>query len=210
MSFTRPSGLAFALLMGLHLVSRFVARKYDPFPLREIIAAGSATVISAVLGYAWPFIAGAVTGVPDAYTATELSWRAPYVGWIGLVPFQPWVLGARWWMDRIGVPNPLVIGIILLLLAVGLFAAILFTRPVKRLGIDLRLWIASWTIYLLAVFFPQSSVFRLFVPIFPILGAIAQPKSIAYRIGIVLLFIAGQIGWIYIAYWSDGYDWTPP
>ena len=210
MSFTRPSGLAFALLMGLHVITRFVARKYDPFPLREIIAAGSATVLSALLGYAWPFIAGVVTGVPDAYTATELSWRAPYVGWIGLVPFQPWVLGARWWMDRIGVHNPMAIGVLLLLLAIGLFAALLFTRPVKRLGVDLRLWIASWTIYLLAVFFPQSSVFRLFVPIFPILGAIAQPKSIVYRIGIVLLFIAGQIGWIYIAYWSDGYDWTPP
>jgi hypothetical protein len=48
------------------------------------------------------------------------------------------------------------------------------------------------------------------VPIFPILGAVAQPKSLLYRIGIVLLFIAGQIGWVYIAYWSDGYDWTPP
>jgi hypothetical protein len=99
---------------------------------------------------------------------------------------------------------------VLLLLAIGVFAAILFTRPVRRLGVDLRLWIASWTVYLLAVFFPQSSVFRLFVPIFPLLGAVAQPKSLLYRIGIVLLFIAGQIGWVYIAYWSDGYDWTPP
>jgi hypothetical protein len=209
MSFTRPSGLAFALLMGLHVVTRFVARKYDPFPPREIIAAVSATVLSALLGYAWPFIAGVVTGVPDAYTATELSWRAPYVGWGALVPFQPWIQGANWWMNRIGQLNPF-IGVVLLLLAIGLFTAFLFTRPVKRLGVDLRLWIASWTIYLLAVFFPQSSVFRLFVPIFPILGAIAQPKSIVYRIGIVLLFIAGQVGWIYIAYWSDGYDWTPP
>jgi hypothetical protein len=209
MSFTRPTGLAFALAMGLHVITRIVARRYDPFPLREVIAAVSATVASALLGYAWPFIAGVVTGVPDAYTATELSWRSPYVGWGGLVPFQPWFQGAIWWMNRIGAANP-VLGVVLLLLAVGLFAAILFTRPVKRLGVDLRLWIASWTIYLLAVFFPQSSVFRLFVPIFPILGAVAQPRSLLYRIGIVLLFVAAQIGWVYIAYWSDGYDWTPP
>ena len=209
MSFTRPTGLAFALAMGLHVVSRFFTRHYDPFPLRDVIGAVSATVASVLLGYAWPFIAGVVTGVPDAYTATELSWRASYVGWGGLVPFQPWFQGAYWWMNWVGVRNPF-IGVVLLLIAVGLFAVMLFTRPVRRLGVDLRIWIASWTIYLLAVFFPQSSVFRLFVPIFPILGAVAQPKSLIYRIGIVLLFIAGQVGWVYIAYWSDGYDWTPP
>jgi hypothetical protein len=209
MSFTRPSGLAFALAMVLHVAYRFHARHHDPFPPREIVASVVATAVSAVLGYAWPFIAGAVTGVPDAYTATELSWRAPYVGWGGLVPFQPWIQGALWWTNRIGLPNPAV-GVVLLLVAIGLFAAFLFIRPVKGLGVDLRIWIASWTIYMLAVFFPQSSVFRLFVPIFPILGAVAQPKSTIYRLGIVLLMIAGQIGWVFIAYWSDGYDWTPP
>ena len=210
MSFTRPTGLAFALAMGLHVVYRWVVRRRDPFPVREIVASVAATIVSALLGYAWPFIAGAVTGVPDAYTATELSWRAPYVGWGGLVPFEPWVQGAKWWINRIGVPSPQLVGVALLLLAIAIFVAVMFTRPVKRLGVDLRLWIASWTIYLLAVFFPQSSVFRLFVPIFPIVGALAQPKSLAYRIGMVLLFIAGQIGWVYIAFWSDGYDWTPP
>jgi hypothetical protein len=209
MSFTRPTGLAFALAMSLHVAYRIFTRGRDPFPLREVVASVAATIASALLGYAWPFIAGVVTGVPDAYTATELSWRAPYVGWGALVPFQPWIQGAIWWMNRVGVANP-AIGIVLLVLAVALFAAALFTPPVRRLGIDLRLWIASWTVYLLAVFFPQSSVFRLFVPIFPILGAIAIPKSLIYRIGIVALFIAGQIGWVYIAYWSDGYDWTPP
>jgi hypothetical protein len=209
-AFTRPTGLAFAFAMGLHVITRISARHYDPFPRREVVASVSATIASGLLGYAWPFIAGAVTGVPDAYTATELAWRAPYVGWGGLVPFQPWIQGANWWMNRIGAPNPPVIGVVLLLLSIGLFVAIMFTRPVKRLGVDLRVWIISWAVYLLAVFFPQSSVFRLFVPIFPILGAVAQPKSLPYRIGIILLFIAGQVGWIYIAYWSDGYDWTPP
>jgi hypothetical protein len=208
MSFTRPTGLAFALAMGLHVIYRWVTRHRDPFPVREVVASVAATIASAVLGYAWPFIAGVVTGVPDAYTATELSWRAPYVGWGGLVPFEPWLQGAKWWLERIGSTQT--VGYVLLAIAVILFAAFLFSPPVKRIGVDLRLWVASWTIYLLAVFFPQSSVFRLFVPIFPVLGAIAQPKSLVYRVGIVLVFIAGQIGWIYIAFWSNGYDWTPP
>ena len=109
----------------------------------------------------------------------------------------------------IGAPSP-VLAFVVLVIAIALFSALLFTRPVKRIGVDLRIWVASWTVYLLAVFFPQSSVFRLFVPIFPLLGAAALPRSIAYRIGIVLLMIAGQIGWVYIAFWSNGYDWTPP
>jgi hypothetical protein len=208
MSFTRPTGLAFALAMGLHVLYRIFTRGRDPFPPREVVASVAATIASALLGYAWPFIAGVVTGVSDAYTATELSWRSPYVGWGGLVPFEPWFQGAKWWLERIDSTAD--VGYLLLVVAVVLFAVVLFTRPVKRLGVDLRLWIASWTVYLLAVFFPQSSVFRLFMPIFPILGAVAQPRSLIYRVGIVVVFITGQIGWVYIAYWSDGYDWTPP
>ncbi len=209
MAFTRPIGLAFALALGIHVVHRFVRRAGDPFPLREAVSAVVATIASAILGYAWPFIAGVVTGVPTAYTLTELSWRAPYVGWGPLVPFQPWIQGVEWWANWISVPNP-VIGVVALVVAVVAFGALLFTRPVKRIGVDLRIWVASWTIYLLAVFFPQSSLFRLFVPAFPLLGPLALPRSIAYRIGIILVMIAGQVGWVYIAYWSNGYDWTPP
>ena len=65
-------------------------------------------------------------------------------------------------------------------------------------------------LYLLAVFFPQSSTFRLLVPMFPALGAFAVPRSPWYRVGIVLLFIAGQWGWIHIGWGGDGHDWTPP
>jgi hypothetical protein len=204
MSFTRPTGLAFALLMVLHVIYRWVVRRRDPFPVNERVASLSAMVITALLGYAWPAIAGLVTGVPDAYTATELSWRAPYVGWGGLVPFDSWIRGAEWW-----IPGH-ALALTLLVVVIVVFAVIMFTPWVKRLGVDLRLWVASWIIYLLAVFFPQSSVFRLLIPAFPLLGALAVPRSRVYRIGIILLFIAGQVGWIYIAFWSNGYDWTPP
>ncbi|HPM52769.1 MAG TPA: hypothetical protein PK282_11100, partial [Rhodoglobus sp.] len=99
--------------------------------------------------------------------------------------------------------------VILGLIVVGFFA-FLFTPWARRLGPDLRFWLASYALYLLAVFFPQSSTFRLLVPMFPALGAFAVPRAIWYRVGIVLLFIAGQWGWIHIGWWVDGYDWTPP
>jgi hypothetical protein len=203
MSLTRPSGLAFALALGLHVVYRFVVRRREPFPVRELVASGTAAVFSALMGFAWLLIAWAVTGSLTAYTDTELAWRSSYVGYGHLVPFAGWIQGANWW-----VPSPW--GPILLVLAVALFTVAMFTPWVRRLGVDLRLWVASYVLYLLAVFFPQSSVFRLFLPVFPLLGALAQPRSPVYRTFVVLAFIAGQIGWIYIAWWVDGYDWTPP
>jgi len=203
MSLTRPSGLAFALALGLHVLYRLAIRKREAFPVREFVASSTAALFSALMGFAWLLIAWAVTGSLTAYTDTELAWRSAYVGYGHLIPFAGWVQGANWW-----IPSPW--GPILLILAVALFAVAMFTPWVRRLGVDLRLWVASYVLYLLAVFFPQSSVFRLLVPVFPLLGAVAVPKSPVYRTVVVLLFIAGQVGWIYIAWWVDGYDWTPP
>jgi hypothetical protein len=209
-SFTRPGMLAFALAMGAHVVYRWVVRGRDPFRSDERVAAIVTTVASAILGYAWPAIAGLVTGVSGAYTKTELSWRSPYVGWTPLVPFTSWIQGANWWFAWQRWPGP-PIPFVVLAIAVGLFGWFLFTKPMKRLGVDLRLWVASYALYLLAVFFPQSSVFRLFVPIFPVLGAMAQPKSLVYRVIIVVAFIVGQIAWVDWTWWfSSDADWTPP
>ncbi|GAB2463517.1 hypothetical protein HD599_000776 [Conyzicola lurida] len=203
MSLTRPSGLAFALAMGLHVVHRWVTRERDPFGRREVAASVTVVLVSVISGFAWLLIAAAVTGSWTAYTDTELAWRAAYIGYQELIPLTPWILGANWWL-------PGGLGIVLLVLLVVAFTAFMFSPWVKRLGPDIRYWVASYALYLLAVFFPQSSTFRLLMPVFPLWGAIAQPRSWIYRLAVVLLCIAGQIGWIHIAWWSDGYDWTPP
>jgi hypothetical protein len=203
MALTRPSGLAFALFVGLHLVHRFVVRKRDPFPLNERIATVALAVFSGVMGLLWPAIAWIATGSLTAYTDTELAWRSSYIGYGELVPFTAWFQGGNWWL---GEP----LGIVVVSLLILGFAAFLFIRPVKRLGVDLRLWLASYALYLLAVFFPQSSTFRLLMPLFPALGALAVPKSPIYRVAIVVVCIAGQVGWMTIAWGVDGRDWTPP
>jgi Gpi18-like mannosyltransferase len=202
-SLTRPSGLAFALTMVLHVAHRWWTRREDPFPVPERVAASVAAVFSGLMGVAWLLIAWGVTGSFTAYTDTELAWRAPYIGYAHLIPFTPWVQGANWWL---GEPT----GAILLALALAGFAALMFTPQVRRLGVDLRLWVVSYVVYLLAVFFPQSSTPRLLLPTFPLFGALAQPRAVAYRVGIVLLFLVGQVGWVHIAWWADGVDWTPP
>ena len=80
----------------------------------------------------------------------------------------------------------------------------------RRLGFELRAWVFSYVLSLAAVFFPQSSTFRLLIPLFPLAGALAQPRSRLYRVSIVVLFVIGQWVWIYYCWWVDGYDWTPP
>lgn len=209
MAFTRPSGLAFALAVGLHVVHRLIRRREDPFPPVQRALSAALAVFSGIAGLAWPAIAGIATGSWSAYTDTELAWRAPYIGYTHLVPFAPWVQGADWWTSvMLGVPGW--VGIAALVVIVALYTVLLFSPAVRRLGVDLRFWIAAYSVYLLAVFFPQSSTFRLLMPLFPLLGAIALPRSRLYRAGMVVLSLALQVGWIAICWGVDGSDWSPP
>jgi hypothetical protein len=207
MALTRPSGLAFALALGLHIVHRWFTRARDPFALADGILAAGLTLFSLAMGFAWPIVAWVVTGSASAYTDTELAWRVPYIGYQELMPFASWIQGAGFWGTQWGIGAA---AFPLLFLVVGGFVVFLFTPPVRRLGVDLRFWSAGYAAYLLAVFFPQSSTFRLLVPLFPLLGAVAQPKSPVYRVFVVVLFVAGQFGWLYVCWWVNGYDWTPP
>ncbi|KRC50629.1 hypothetical protein ASE16_06370 [Leifsonia sp. Root227] len=209
MAFTRPSGLAFALALGMHVIYRWVVRRRDPFPVRDRILSVSLTVFSGLAGLAWPAIAALATGSITAYTDTELAWRAPYIGYQHLVPFSSWFQGAYWWSNTmLGLPGWL--GIAVLVVVLALFAVALFSPGVRRLGVDLWFWIVAYALYLLAVFFPQSSTFRLLMPLFPLLGAMALPRRRVYRVGMVVLFVALQVGWLAVAWGVDGADWSPP
>jgi hypothetical protein len=212
MALTRPSGLAFALLLLLHLIHRIATRSRDPLTLRSFASIVAVGLTTALAGVAWPLVAWAVTGSFSAYTDTELVWRRAYIGDQELFPFTPWFQGAQWWLAHVGVPTDAAwwIGGTLVVLVVAGFAAFLLSPWGRKLGVDIRLWMLSYSLYLLAVFFPQSSTFRLLVPLAPGLGALAIPTSRVYRISLVVLGIAGQIGWLYIAWWVDGLDWTPP
>ncbi|MEV8214893.1 hypothetical protein [Leifsonia sp. NPDC077715] len=209
MAFTRPSGLAFALALAMHVVYRWVRRRDDPYPVRERVLSVSLTVFSGLAGLAWPAIAAIATGSLTAYTDTELAWRSPYIGYVHLVPFAPWFQGADWWASAmLGLPGW--IGVVALVVILAAFAVLLFSPAVRRLGVDLRFWVAAYSLYLLAVFFPQSSTFRLLMPLFPLLGALALPRSRVYRLALVALFVALQVGWVAICWTIDGYDWSPP
>ncbi|MDP4333922.1 mannosyltransferase family protein [Curtobacterium sp. A7_M15] len=204
---TRPTGLAFALLIVLFLGAWAFrpswVRASSPLTVQQFVPPAVVAVVSGAVGLAWPAIAWAVTGVPKAYTDTELAWRSSYIGWKELVPFAPWVQGFGWWF---GQPA----GAILLAVVVVGFAAFVALPAARRIGLELRLWGVAYLVYLLAVFFPQSSTWRILLPIAPLLGIVALPRSRVYRVAVVVVCIALQWVWMYFCWWIDGYDWTPP
>jgi len=203
LALTRPSGLALALMLGLYWLYRLRHRRSDAFERREsgtVIALGITSLAAAL---AWPAFAAASTGSLTAYTDTELSWRAAYIGPQHLVPFTPWFQAADWWF---GFPA----GLLILVLVLAAFTALLLTPAMRRLGPELTLWCIAYALYLLAFFFPQSSVFRLLMPLLPMLGVLAAPRSLWYRIPLGLIMIAGQWWWMQACLHLGSSTWWVP
>ncbi|MCI1020214.1 hypothetical protein HWD99_16430 [Microbacterium sp. C5A9] len=211
MAFTRPGILAFALFLGLHGIVRWLRRREDPLAGREIAHIIAAGALATVCGFAWQVIAAIATGDPGAYLATELSWRRNWIagGAPAFMPFDGWVQASQFWFAQWGLPSALgPVGLVLLVIGAG--SALLLSPQVRRLGPDLRLWSASYLLYLLAVFFPQSSTFRLLLPLSPLWGAVAVPRSRAWRIGVLVACLIGQWAWIHHMYALGNTFWQVP
>lgn len=206
-SFTRPTGLAWAFTLFLYICYRYwncYRMEREAFPKREQIAAWVAAVFSGIMGLAWLVIAGIVTGMPRAYLETEYAWRRHYTGDTHTLPFTPWFFGADFWF---GQPLGTIV-VFAILIAV---AAWLTSRVLNRFGIEIRLWAIAYFVYIFAVFFPQSSTFRMVMPMFPAAVApLALPRSPVYRVSAVLVSIIAQAVWIHWMWFVIGYDWTPP
>jgi hypothetical protein len=211
MGYTRPGVLAFALFLGLYGIWRWFRRRVEPLPVREIVHIVALGLLATAVGFSWQVLAGLVTGDPGAYLATELAWRRNWIpeAHAVFVPFDGFVQGAQFWFTAWGL-GPLLGSIALAACVVAVAALLLFEPHVRRLGVELRLWVASYLLYLLAVFFPQSSLFRLLVPVSPLWGALAMPRSRIWRTGILGLCLVGQWWWIYNMYALANTYWQIP
>ncbi len=212
LGFTRPGALAMALTFVLYGIWRWRERRRDPFPSQERWWLAVATATAGLAGIAWVVIAGVVTGVPTAYFDTELAWRSVYIGYEELIPFTPWFHALGWWLPAWGVPGDVTVWLGPLIFAglVLLLVGYLFLPATRRAGMEIRLWVLSYSLYLLAIFFPQSSTFRLLGPLFPGLAPFAAPRNWFYRAGVVLAALALQVVWVGVCWAIDGADWTPP
>ncbi|WP_245933299.1 hypothetical protein [Arthrobacter livingstonensis] len=199
---SRPAGVPFAAVVGMHLLLRLRHRCREPFPPREVAGAAVLLAASAVMALAWMLAAWWATGDRSAYTDTETAWRGTR-----LVLFKPWfdagvALAGPFW------------GPLLPLLLVALAALYLNSRAVRRIGTELRLWCAFYLLYLLAVLDPQSSTFRVMLPLFPLaLAAAFISAGRAYRWAILTMFTVLQLVWV-VWLWqfsaiSTGQAWPP-
>ncbi|MCC3273935.1 hypothetical protein MUK71_12065 [Arthrobacter zhangbolii] len=193
MCLSRPVGVPFALTVGLILLIRLARRRRAGFPAPEAWRLTALAAAAGAAALAWPALAWAATGDLRAYTDTESAWRFG-----DLVPFMPWLTMAR---NLVGpVFGPVLLAA--LLLAVTLY---LTSPPVRRLGLELQLWCAAYLLYLLVFLNPQTSTFRLLLPLFPLaLSTAWLSRSRAYRGTVALTFAVLQIVWVA---WL--WRWTP-
>lgn len=168
-SFTRPGALALALALLIVVIYRFV-RHRDEFPRAERAAAVFSGLVMAAAGLAWPVVAAAITGQPDAYLKTEMSWWVDVIGYEPhFVPLTPWFLMTIRWLGPLGA--------IVVLATVALWFWGMNKPSLKRLGLDIRAFLTSYALYLFAVFLPQWSLPRLIMPLAPLLAV----DSITHR-----------------------------
>lgn len=195
-AFTRPGVLALSLGLGILFVVRFARRHIDPFPLRQMIGLIVSGLVMAVAGLAWQYIAEAVTGTAHAYVRTETAWWIPFIGPGGFVPMMPWFRLFGTYLGFLGV---------LFVLAL-MIAFVLWMRSpqVRRLGIEIVAYAASYGLYLFAVFLPQQSVFRLMVPLAPLLADERFSNTRRRRQWSVAISLMGQIIGILLL-WTIGW-----
>lgn len=203
---SRPVGVPFAAMLGLLFLARTVERfrkgpegSHSP---RGLVSLAGLTAVCGASALVWPAAAWAATGDIAAYTKTETVWRGH-----DLVLFKPWFdTGVDLFGPVLGVLAPFVFA--------GLFALLLFSRPVMRLGAELRLWCACYMAYLLLFLHPQTSTFRMLLPLFPLaLAAALLSRSRAYRGTVLTMFVLLQIVWIvWLWAWAQlpgGGDYPP-
>ncbi len=207
MCLSRPTGVPFAAMVGLLLLWRLRERFRRPSEgavssTRSLLGLGALVVATGLAALAWPAIAWAVTGDPAAYTRTETAWRGH-----DLVPFKPWFdTGRMLFGPVLGVLAPFVF--------TGAFVLVMMSAPVRALGTELRLWCVCYMGYLLVFLHPQTSTFRMLLPLFPLaLAAAALSKSKAYRGTVVVMFVLLQIVWVvWLWAWAQlpgGGDYPP-
>jgi hypothetical protein len=181
-AFTKPGALAIPLALGIVFVVRSLRhrRGEDAFDVRARISLLVAGVVTAAAGLAWPLIAAQATGTPDAYVSTELSWWTGFIGRVSFVPLTPWFL-FTW--KYAGVA-----GVLLVVAAIAGFGWLLARPGVRALGAEVVAYAASYGLYLVAVFLPQQSLFRMLMPLAPLGGARGLTHSPRAR---TIVFVAG-------------------
>jgi len=206
LGFTRAVALPMAVVVVVHAVVRWREARVrgERLPTRDVVAIAGLALVAVASGFAWPAVVGVMTGVPDAYTLTQESWR----GVREVTPFLGWTYVPRFWF---GAWAPLV-----LVAGFGLTIALLVAPSAWRLGRELHAWSVAYIGYLVAVVEPGSSLARFLLLAFP-MGAVTagvvggSPRARRWWFGaIVALMLGLQVLWVrQIWLFNPSGDWPP-
>lgn len=162
---------------------------WGPLALAVITVAGVAL---------WPAVAALVTGEPQAYLLTEAAWWGG-TGQLGVSMFLIFLVGA------LGAP----LGVTAAVLLVVGAAAMMGSRPVRRLGAPMWAWTGAYLGYLILLAPIDSATPRLLLGAFPLAGAAAlvvrRPVS---RAVLLVVLLALQVAFLFFI-WRATSDGSP-
>ena len=195
---TRPIALPLSVVVLVAAWLRWRRRDVEPLSRREGAGLAAAVVATGLSGVLWTAVAWWGTGRRDAYPATMAAWR----GDDRLAFLEPWTRTISWaWhyhQPQFVVPALTIV----LALAVALAACV--PRVAPGLDVRLKVWMAAYAVYLLAVVDGTTSIVRYLVPLFPLAvvlaGAHRERLSPWWRVRtafFVVLGIVGQVAWIW-------------
>jgi len=196
LALTRPVAAPFAVMVLVHLVVRWRARRTDPLTARESAGVIVLGLFSAVSSLIWPALVQLLTGIPSAYSRIQGAWRSggkvqrPYEQTLDISRLLWHEDGPRW-----------------LLLGAVCFTGLVLSPVGRRLGAELRTWVLAYPAYLLAVIEPWTSTYRYAIFLFPLLvlpGAVRRAGPVLV-VALALAGLVGQLRWV-----DDLLLFTPP
>ena len=196
MDITRPIGVGFAFFMLIHLLDRIRRRRSEPYGRGEVIRSWTLGVLSCVAALVHPVAAWIWTGSMTAYVETEAAWTGHTTRIFGQ------------WADRAErLAGPF--GLVILAVAIAAFLVVIFGPVGRTMGRVSQQWVIGYTLYLLLFFTPQTSTFRLFLPLFPIAIVFALKHSWTLRFTVIGASLLLQVWWLR-GLWYYSASMTPP
>ncbi|NAZ85975.1 hypothetical protein [Kineococcus indalonis] len=202
LGYTRPVAVPLSAVVVVHLLLRARAGRRRGAVLggREALRCLLLLGASGAAGLLWPLTTWLLTGRADAYTATMGAWRSGgRVVWL-----RPWWDVSQHVLGQVAGP-------VLLVAAVGAYAAWLLGPRTAALGAELRTWCLAYAGYLLLVLDPFTSLFRYLVLLFPLAGLVGlHPRRRGALGAWVVGSLALQVVWTaWLWRFSPPADWPP-
>jgi len=201
LSLSRPIAPALAATMGVIWIARWLTREREEFSIRERVRHAVLAVGTAATFVVWPLFCGVATGELDAYAQTQQAWEVEYEGW------RTWVSAA--FMEF----NPA--AMLIVVCALGGAWWIAARKGAAGWGADLRIWVAIYPLFILAVSRPTTSIFRYLMltalPAWPLPDVSARITSLKARVALFLgvVLVATTLQYLWTKAFFATVSWFP-